>query len=223
MVRWASIDSRVWWKIGRARQVALAHPERRLDVPQVVVAGDDLTGGHHRGGDVRDVALQPGQAPRPGEGRLVQGLGAVLGGDEPRCAGGLLAGDDGLGPVLLQGEGLAVPGGPFAGVGPHRPPGPVVHGRVPHRLGLLVHVVDAAGGGGRHAWGDGVDELPVGERVPVPAEVRRQVGRRLRHPGADDEPQPGLVAAPSGSSRTASRRPRPRPCPTASAVPGTAG
>jgi hypothetical protein len=36
---------------------------------------------------------------------------------------------------------------------------------------------------------DGVDDLPVGERVPVPAEMRRQVQRRLGDLGADDEPQ----------------------------------
>ena len=41
--------------------------------------------------------------------------------------------------------------------------------------------------------GDGVDDLPVGERVAVPAEVRLQIDRRLGHPRPDDEPQPGLV------------------------------
>jgi len=38
-------------------EVALAHPERGFDVPQLVVAGDDLGCGHQVGGDVRNVPL----------------------------------------------------------------------------------------------------------------------------------------------------------------------
>ena len=34
-------------------QVVLAHPERGLDVPQLVVGGDDLTGAHQAGRDER--------------------------------------------------------------------------------------------------------------------------------------------------------------------------
>jgi hypothetical protein len=41
--------------------------------------------------------------------------------------------------------------------------------------------------------GKGVNDLPVGERVAVPAEVRFQVNGGLGDPRADDEPQPGLV------------------------------
>ena len=41
--------------------------------------------------------------------------------------------------------------------------------------------------------GDGVDDLPVAERVAVPAEVRLQVHGGLGDPRADDEPQPGVV------------------------------
>src|SRR5260370_26033001 len=33
MVRCASIDSRVWWKIGRGGQVGLGHPEGLLHLP----------------------------------------------------------------------------------------------------------------------------------------------------------------------------------------------
>ena len=36
-----------------------------------------------------------------------------------RQLGGLVAVDDGLGPVPLQGEGVPVTDGPFVGVGPH--------------------------------------------------------------------------------------------------------
>ena len=39
-------------------QVVLAHPEGLLDVPQLVVGGDDLTGAHQAGRDVGDVALE---------------------------------------------------------------------------------------------------------------------------------------------------------------------
>ena len=43
------------------------------------------------------------------------------------------------------------------------------------------------------AWGDGVDDLTVGEGVAVPAEVGLQIDGRLGDPRADDEPQPGVV------------------------------
>jgi hypothetical protein len=36
-----SIASRWWWKIGRGAQVALVHPERLLNLPQVMMGGDD--------------------------------------------------------------------------------------------------------------------------------------------------------------------------------------
>lgn len=41
--------------------------------------------------------------------------------------------------------------------------------------------------------GNGVDVLTVAERVPVGAEAGLQVDWRLRHAGADDEPQVRLV------------------------------
>ena len=42
-------------------QVVLAHPEGLLDVPQLVVGGDDLTGAHQAGRNVGDVALEAHQ------------------------------------------------------------------------------------------------------------------------------------------------------------------
>ena len=62
--------------------------------------------------------------------------------------------------------------------------------RVPRRLGLAALVplgVRASSGG------DGVDDLPVGEGVPVPVEVGLQVAWGPGGAGADDEPQPRLV------------------------------
>ena len=44
IVRWASMASRVWWKTGRARRSCLLIGEGLLDVPQLVVGGDDLGG-----------------------------------------------------------------------------------------------------------------------------------------------------------------------------------
>ena len=146
MVRCASIASRSWGKRGRARKVGLGHPERRFDLPQVVVAGDDLTGGHHGGGDVGDVALQADQASRAGQGDLVQQGGPRRLLHEPWRAGRLLAGDDGLGPVLLKGEGLVVAGGALGRVGPHRPPRRCARG-VPGRFGTCQHVVVAVATG----------------------------------------------------------------------------
>ena len=47
-------------------QVVLAHPEGLLDVPQLVIRRDDLTGAHQAGRDVGDVALEADQGPWPG-------------------------------------------------------------------------------------------------------------------------------------------------------------
>ncbi len=61
---------------------------------------------------------------------------------------------------------------------------------VPDRFGPLERVVVGVRADLR---GHGVDHLPVGERVTVPAEMRLQIDRRLRHAGADDEPVARLV------------------------------
>src|SRR5699024_10578857 len=140
--------------------------------------------------DVGDVALEPDQSAGAGQGSLIQDGFAAAGLDEPRGAGGLLAGDDRLGAVLLGSEGLVVPRGALGRAGPHRPPRALVLLAVSDVLGAQRRVVLTAPGVLR---GDGVDDLPVTEGVPVPAKVGSQVDGRLGHPGADDEPQAGLV------------------------------
>ena len=42
-------------------QIVLAHPEGLLDVPQLVIRGDDLTGAHQACGDVGDIPLEAHQ------------------------------------------------------------------------------------------------------------------------------------------------------------------
>jgi site-specific DNA recombinase len=150
-----------------------------LNMPQVVVAGDHLGGGHHGCRDVGDIAFQAGQAPGAGERGLIQHEPALGGLDEPGCAGGLAAGDDVTGAVLLSGQGPGVPDGAFARVCPHGPPRRGVRLGVPHRFGEQGRVVVIVAAGLR---GEGVDDLPVAEVVPVPAEVRLQVDRRLGEP-----------------------------------------
>ena len=159
--------SRVWWKTGRALRSCLLIGEGLLDVPQLVVGGDDLTSIHQECRDVGDVALEPSQAPGPGQGCLIVDLVSFVGGDKTCGLGTLLAGDDGPGPVLLSGQGPSVPGRALLGVGPHRPPRPRILDRVPDGLSpeaLIPLGVRAPLGG------DGVNELPIGERVPGPVE-----------------------------------------------------
>jgi hypothetical protein len=120
MVRCASMVSRVRANSGRAARSD--HPERLLDAPQVVVAGDHLAGGHDVGFDVGDVALEPSQAAGARERTFIEGEVVVCCLDEPGLAGRLLALDHGAGTVLLRGEGLVVPDGSLGGVGPDRPP-----------------------------------------------------------------------------------------------------
>jgi site-specific DNA recombinase len=69
-----------------------------LDVPQVVVAGDHLGGGHHGCRDVGDIAFEARQALGAGERGLIEHEPAPGGLDEPGCAGGLGAVDDVAGP-----------------------------------------------------------------------------------------------------------------------------
>ena len=107
---------------GAGSQVVLAHPEGLLDVPQLVVGGDDLTGAHQAGRDVGDVALEPHQGPGSGDGGLIEHLIALMDGDKTRALRALLAGDDGPGAVGLGCEGLVVPGRSLLGVDPDGPP-----------------------------------------------------------------------------------------------------
>ena len=46
---------------GAGPQVVLAHPKGLLDMPQLVIRGDDLTGIHQMRGDVGDIPLEPHQ------------------------------------------------------------------------------------------------------------------------------------------------------------------
>ena len=78
---------------GAGSQVVLAHPERLLDMPQLVIRGDDLTGIHQACRNVGDVALEPSQAPGPGQGCLIEDLVSLAGGDKTRGLGALVAGD----------------------------------------------------------------------------------------------------------------------------------
>ena len=78
---------------GAGSQVVLAHTERLLHVPQLVVGGDDLGGVHQAGRHVGDVALEPSQAPGPGQGCLIEDLVSLAGGDKTRGLGALVAGD----------------------------------------------------------------------------------------------------------------------------------
>ena len=140
-----------------------------------MVGGDDLAGGHGGGGDVGDVALQTGRALGSGQAVLVQGLVTGVGGDEPGALGAPLAGDHCPGPVLLSGQRLVVPGQAPGAVGPDRPPRARISGPVPD--GLLAQGLVALLTGGPAARGEGLDDLPVGEGIAVPAEVGGQVPR----------------------------------------------
>lgn len=91
---------------------------------------------------------------------------------------------DGPGPVGLGSQGLSVPGGALLGVGPHRPPRPRVSVRVPDGLTTLADVALAPGA---FLGGDGVNELPISERVTGPAEVGLQVTWGPDLAGPDNE------------------------------------
>ena len=62
--------------------------------------------------------------------------------------------------------------------------------RVPDRLGLAALVPLAPGAS---PGGDGVNDLPVSEGVPVPVAVRLQIPWGADLSGPDDEPQPRVV------------------------------
>lgn len=52
-------------KHGPGGEVGFRHPEGLLNTPQVVVAGDDLGGGHKCGFDVGDLAFEPDEPACP--------------------------------------------------------------------------------------------------------------------------------------------------------------
>jgi len=128
MVRWASIESRVRWKTGRARRSLLAIRERLLDLEEPAVGADhelgrDL-GAVRAGHEVGGISLEPGQGPRFGLEVAVYRMLAAGQGDEPVP----LDRDDardrflGLGDLLID-----PPQGPAAAVGAV----PAVNGLVP--------------------------------------------------------------------------------------------
>src|SRR5690625_4929682 len=98
--------------------------------------------------------------------------------------------DDRPGTVLLGGDRFVVSGCPFSGVGPYRPPRRRVAFGVPYRFGALVWVTH---GGSTNLGSDRVDHLPIGEVVPVPAEMGLQVDRCLGDPRPNDKVQPHLI------------------------------
>ena len=159
-------------------------------MPQLVIRGDDLGGVHQARRNIGDVALESHQGAGSGQGRLIEDLVSFVGGDEARALRTSLAGDDGPGPVGLGVQGPVVPGRALLGVGPHRPPRPRMGDRVPHRLSpeALVPLAPGASPGG-----DGVNQLPISERVTLPVEVRLKVPRGPGGAGPDDEPQVRLV------------------------------
>ena len=101
--------SRVWWKTGRARRSCLLI-RKDSSTCHIVVGGDDLGGVHQAGRHVGDVALEPSQAPGPGQGCLIEDLVSFVGGDKTCGLGALVAGNDGPGPVLLGVQCVVVPG-----------------------------------------------------------------------------------------------------------------
>src|SRR5699024_9364115 len=141
---------------------------------------DDLTGGHPVGGEVADVPLEPDQSACSGQCLLIQAQVSAAVADEPGLAGRLVAGDDGPRLVLLQGQGAPVPGGSRGRVCPDGAPVPRMGAWVPDRLGAYRPRPGAAGAG--PVWGDGLDDLPVGEGITGPVEVRGQVPGGLGHP-----------------------------------------
>ncbi len=118
----------------------------------------------------------------------------------------LLPGDDLPGAVLLAGECLVVTCGALALSRPTLP-ATTRDGCSGSQAGSAFFVTSFSIVPGV-LRGDGVDDLPVVERVPVPAEVGRQVDGCFRGAGADDEPQVRLLAA----SVQISRRQHARVC-----------
>ncbi len=159
-------------------------------MPQVVVLADHLARFHERDRDVGDVSLQADQRSSSCQRGIIESLTCAGGLDEARRLRLLGALDHRPRPRLLGIESLVVAHGTFAGVLPDRPPRGGMPNRIPDRFGPPFHGVDHAAG---VPGGDGVDDLPIGEHITVPMEMGRQISGRLRHPGADDELQAGLV------------------------------
>ena len=78
-----------------------------------MVGGDDLGGVHQAGRHVGDVALEPSQAPGPGQGCLIGDVVCFTGSDRTCGLGALVAGNDGPGPAGLGVQCVVVPGEAF--------------------------------------------------------------------------------------------------------------
>src|SRR6185312_17177052 len=87
--------------------------------------------------------------------------------------------DDRFGAGLLGVQGLLITAGTFGRIRPDRPPRPDMLVGVPDRFGSLARVIDFGAGMSRC---DGVDDLPVGENITVPMEMRREIDRSLHRP-----------------------------------------
>lgn len=171
-------------------QVVLGHAEGLLDLPQVVVVRHDLVGGHHRCRHVGDVALEPDEPPCSGQAGLIEEALIAGESDESGGFGGFGAVDNCLGAGLLGGQGADVTAGAAGRVVPDRPPGFRMLLGVPDRFGPQFDVVDCAA---RVPWGDGVDNLPVGETLTVPMEMGFKIVGGFGHAGTDDERKPCRV------------------------------
>lgn len=113
MLRCASIDSRTWWKIGRARRSVLDIRKERSTCQSSWYLPITSLADIRAGIDVGDIAFQPDQCARPGQACFIESALIAGDGDEPGGLGLLLSGDDLFGAGFLGVEGFcdhAVPG-----------------------------------------------------------------------------------------------------------------
>jgi hypothetical protein len=85
---------------------------------------DHLARGHHRGGDVGDVALESYRRLRAGKAGLVEDAVTGAGLDEAGGLGGAFTGDDRADTGLLGVERLLIAPRSFGRIRPDRPPCP---------------------------------------------------------------------------------------------------
>src|SRR5690625_3446080 len=160
---------------GPGLQIALAHAERLLDLPEVVIAREHLCRRHHAGGDVGDVALEPDQVSCSFEGRLIEGATGRGGLDAPGGLHRRVSVDHRAGAVLLWSQCMSVPCSALLREGTDRAPMPWMLLRAPDRLPTGPLPLGLVGLGVSVAGCDRVDQLPVLERVPDPVEVIREI------------------------------------------------
>ena len=164
---------------GSGVEVALGHSKRLLDVPEVVVFRNDLGGRHHGDRNVGYIAFEPDEGLRAGQAGFVEGAVHTAGFDES-CPTRILAFFRRR--ITIARAGLPGPPGSSITAGRLAEYAQTArHARglcagIPDRLSAFVAVVDGAVGMPR---GDGVDDLPIGEKITVPMEVRLQIPRTL--------------------------------------------